>query len=721
MYSFFTQPKGPFRAGFALFPFIFTTLFVFAQLPPNQPYIRVDQFGYLPDGEKVAVLANPQGGFNQADSYSPGSSFEVRRMADHSVAFSGNISSWNNGQTHDQSGDQVWWFDFSALTEEGEFYLVDVQNNVSSHPFQIAENVYQEVMKQAVRTFYYQRCGTPKTVPNVPGKWSDVACHVHSNQDLDCRLVSNPGNAALGKDLSGGWHDAGDYNKYVNFCHSVIHNLLFAFEHHPDIWPDDFEIPESGNGIPDLLDEVKWELDWLLKMQQADGSCLTKVSVTDFAADSPPSADQAPRRYGPATASSTRTIASIFAHAAIVYRLPGIASLNTYADTLEAHAIKAWNWISANPNPSSYDNNGFSSANPEQNAYTQDMTLLVAASYLFALTGDSQYRTYVDANYNSMQPLQWTFWYPYETAVQEAMLYYASLPNATGSVASAIQTNCSNSTGANNASMLPAYQNQTDAYRAYLFDQDYVWGSNEVKAHTASILLDMLRYNLDPANHDDYEKAAAGYVHYMHGVNALGMVMLSNMYDYGAEASVNEIYHSWFWDGTDFDNALTSLHGPAPGFLPGGPNIYYAPSSGYFSPPQDQPHQKSYLDWNTSWPENSWEISEVSIYVQAAYVRMLAHFTRLAEPSTNITPEEQSISFQIFPNPAKNQVIISLEGELLLDYQIQIFDLQGRICLTTERQTNRRMVLPLEQLSPGIYMVRLQNEGNQHSEILLIQ
>jgi MYXO-CTERM domain-containing protein len=95
------------------------------------------------------------------------------------------------------------------------------------------------------------------------------------------------------------------------------------------------------------------------------------------------------------------------------------------------------------------------------------------------------------------------------------------------------------------------------------------------------------------------------------------------LYEYGAEASVNEIYHAWFDDASAWDNAKTSAKGPAPGYLVGGPNKSY---SGPTSPPKGQPAQKCYKDWNTGWPENSWEVSEPAIYYQAAYLKLLSKF-----------------------------------------------------------------------------------------------
>jgi hypothetical protein len=118
-------------------------------------------------------------------------------------------------------------------------------------------------------------------------------------------------------------------------------------------------------------------------------------------------------------------------------------------------------------------------------------------------------------------------------------------------------------------------------------------------------------------------------VHYFHGVNPIGKVYLTNLYDSKADSSINEIYHSWFGDGTVYDNALTSPKGPPPGFVPGGANPTYAPDPSYggtISPPQNNPAQKSYKDWNTSYPQNSWTISEIGIYTQAAYVRAVSKF-----------------------------------------------------------------------------------------------
>ena len=106
------------------------------------------------------------------------------------------------------------------------------------------------------------------------------------------------------------------------------------------------------------------ELDWLVRMQEADGSVLHKVSVTSFAAASPPSADVEPRRWAEPTASATISAAGVLAHAASVYGGSADPVLQAYAATLETAALAAWDWLEANPGriPSSYDNQGFVNA-----------------------------------------------------------------------------------------------------------------------------------------------------------------------------------------------------------------------------------------------------------------------------------------------------------------------------------------------------------------------
>ena len=329
--------------------FLLSVQVLFAQPGTVSEHLKIDQFGYPTDVQKICVINNPVTGFDadEGDFYTPGATLKLFNAVTHTEVFSGPATSWHSNATYDQSGDKIWWFNFSSYTTPGAYYVYDPTNNKRSFTFEIRNDIYTEVLEQSVRMFFYQRSGFEKDEAYAYD-WDDGASHLGPLQDLDCRLATNP-IASTSKQLQGGWFDAGDYNKYVNFAYEPIHDLCLAYIERPEVWTDDYDIPESGNGIPDLLDEVKWELDWLLRMQQANGSVLMKVSVADWSANSPPSADTAPRRYGPAQASATRTAASMFAVAAIAYDLSGNPSMQLFSDTLEQAAVDAWNWLMANP------------------------------------------------------------------------------------------------------------------------------------------------------------------------------------------------------------------------------------------------------------------------------------------------------------------------------------------------------------------------------------
>lgn len=459
-------------------------------------------------------------------------------------------------------------------------------------------------------------------------KWSDAAAFEGANQDRFARSRFDKTNPATARDVHGGWMDAGDYNKYVTFTLSPLCNMLETYRLHPDIFGDNYNIPESGNGIPDLLDEVKWEMDWLKRMQDASGTngFFLKVGVDNFNAASPPSTDNNPRYYLPECTSSTLTGCAVFALAANVYKT--LPALVTYGNDLQTRAINAW----ARAKVTTADFTTFQTACDDQDIKAGDADAgiedqremaIIAAVYLYEATGDTEYRTAFDNLYTQARPVSSWWWGPYYTAVQRAMLRYTTLPGATPAVVNNIRTI---KAGQNGILSINDYNANTDLYRSSMPDDQYHWGSNEVKANAASHNLDFVSFGVNTGQSTLYLEVAESYLHWFHGVNPMGKVMLSNMNAYGGEESVNEFYHSWFGEGTNWDNVQTSLYGPPPGYVPGGPNKNFGITT--INPPFGQPPQKSYREWNTGWNgsfnENSWEITEPSIYGQAAYISLLA-------------------------------------------------------------------------------------------------
>ncbi|MFO7368640.1 MAG: glycoside hydrolase family 9 protein [Bacteroidales bacterium] len=614
-----------------------------AEAQTINPFIIVDQFGYLPESQKIAVLKDPQTGFDAALAYTPGPKFIVADAATGAHVYFGQSVIWNSGATDASSGDKVWHFDFTSFTETGRYYILDSLNNQRSYEFEISPDIYREVLKHAVRTFFYQRVGFDKDAEFAGAAWADSASHMGPLQDKNCRRWDAKTNAATERDLSGGWYDAGDYNKYTSWTANYVVEMMKAYIENPRAWGDDYNIPESGNGIPDLLDEAKWGIDHLLRMQQADGGVLCIVSEDGA---SPPSLAKKQSVYGPATTSASFNTAAAFAIAARVYRSMNMIA---YSDTLVTRAEKAWKWGVANPavifhnNKSEYGTQGVGAGDQEEDDYTRSMSKLEAACYLFEATRKTEYRTYFNQNYSKAHLFEWNYAYPYEPLTQDMLLYYTRIPGATTTVSNAIRNTYKNAM-LNNSENFPAFDAVKDPYLAHM--ENYTWGSNNQKGAQGSMFYNMIHYNLDAARNQDARDAALGYVHYIHGVNPLNLAYLSNMYAYGADSCVNEFYHTWFSNGSPrWDRVGTSLYGPAPGFVPGGPNPSYnwdgccddpancgsssntaICSSENLSPPKDQPKQKSYKDFNTSWPLNSWSVTENSCGYQVSYLKLLSKF-----------------------------------------------------------------------------------------------
>ncbi|HYQ40829.1 MAG TPA: cellulase N-terminal Ig-like domain-containing protein, partial [Polyangiaceae bacterium] len=178
--------------------------------PPQAPlskFIVVDQFGYLPDSEKIAVVRDPQTGFDANDAFTPGANYSLIDAQTGAIALSAAPTPWNAGATDTSSGDKAWWFDFSKVTQPGTYYVLDTEQNVRSDLFEISETVYREVLKQAVRSFFYQRVGQAKDAKWAGAQWTDTASHVGPGQDHECRAFASKDDASSAKDLWGGWYD----------------------------------------------------------------------------------------------------------------------------------------------------------------------------------------------------------------------------------------------------------------------------------------------------------------------------------------------------------------------------------------------------------------------------------------------------------------------------------------------------------------------------------
>lgn len=620
-----TPPRGP--AG----------PFQSCSATPVSELIRVDQFGYRPSAKKVAVLVDPVEGWNAEQQLNPGKLYEVRSWDDGKLLMSGAPQPWGDGKMQASSGDRGYWFDFSVVNAEGSYCIVDRELNLRSYRFDIKRSVYRDVLRAATKVFYYQRANFAKQRPwaCVGDKcWLDRADYVGKGQDREARSVKDRGNASTARDLSGGWWDAGDTNKYVTFAQPAVHQLLTAYTDKPAVFTDDFGIPESGNGVPDLLDEVKVELDWMMKMQPADlsGAVLLKVGNAEHG-DPIPEASTFPRFYYPGGCSaSTIAAASMFAHAALIYSK--VPALKSYGDELATRAKRAFAHFQQNPRRIDCDDGSVLSGDADKSLVEQEQTSVVAAIYLFALTGEQAYADVIAKSYRATRPFQEDRWSSYDPDQGEALLFYASLPNAAAAIKTSILERKLEQ--AKNVDIY-GFKPDLDLYRAFMRTDSFHWAHNMTRANVGNTNYEITLLGAEkPANTATYVERAEGILNYFHGVNAMGIVYLTNMYAYGAEKSANQIFHTWFRDGDPiYDDAQKSRLGPPPGYVPGGPNRQYCTfqkdSKCVKSRLRQQPPQKAYMDFNTGWAPNeehdqSWEVTEPGIYYQAAYVMLVSKF-----------------------------------------------------------------------------------------------
>jgi len=555
----------------------------------NLDNIVVDKFGYKPEMNKVANFRDGEIGLGVDDSdYSPGQKIAVVDDTTNEIVFTGSPNIHKGGIIDPQSGDRTWTFDFSTVQTPGTYYVFDALNNARSATFEINDNVYDNVLREAFKTFIYQRSSFAKTADIVGDNYADDASHIGPFQDSGARLFNDLRNRSTARDLSGGWYDAGDFKKYSNWTADYILGLLHAYHDNPEAWADNWNLPDSGNGVPDILDEVRWGVTHLQRMQETSsettagqtGSVLSVVDSDDRV--TPPSENEANSFYGSASTSATFTSAAAFAYASSTFAALPDTGFQNLAESLRHSAISAYKWAENNLNIR-FNNpeNGVGNGNSEVSSdYMLDAKHRIAAIYLYGLTSENSYKSYVENNYKSTNLMTVFLATPYEVEEPTALLHYTTLNGINPSVGSNIQSrfNALMENAGNGRSSLAE-----DPYRAYV--QEYIWGSNKPKSRKGHMYTQLVSYDLGNKSDQDNLNAAAGYLHYIHGVNPLGKVYLTNMGALGAERSVDELYHRWFANDSQWDNVNSSF-GPPPGYLVGGPNQFYDGSQ-YQSTPNE--------------------------------------------------------------------------------------------------------------------------------------
>jgi endoglucanase len=340
--------------------------------------IRVDSVGYVTGREKLATLVLPAGKTSLTDATA-----EVHVAADGSLAWPCTMT---GPKTDADTGSIYYVADFTGFTDPGTFYvqapglLDDTNMPVRSVNFQIAPDVFRDTLTRAMIGFYAQRCGTAVSITLDGETWSHGICH---QQDASQTYLP-PVMMNVIKPSKQGWHDAGDYGKYVTNGAFTVGMLLDAWQHFtPTLTGLSLPIPEHGGALPDFLAEVKWELDWLLTTQRDDGAVSHKVTALAFEGFVMPEGDAQPRYFTDIGTSATADFVAVMSQAARIYA----AYDQTFADTCKAAALLGYQFLKANPNRIFPDESKFGTGGYQDNSDTGER--LWAGAELFETTGDA--------------------------------------------------------------------------------------------------------------------------------------------------------------------------------------------------------------------------------------------------------------------------------------------------------------------------------------------
>lgn len=299
------------------------------KVPNSNRKILVNQIGYPLRGNKLVILRGSS------------STFHIRDTATSEIVYSAQAQ---DGVEDLCSGDHLFQGDFSSFEEPGQYRIEDEEGNKSA-PFMISEQPYNEVHAGLLKAFYYLRCGEDLD-EEYAGVWKHKACHtspgyVHTNPDQ--RLDGN-----------GGWHDAGDYGKYVVAGAKALADLMLSWELYPEAFDYPVPLPESDGVLPDVLHECKVELEFLLKMQDTvTGGSYHKLTTKQFPGlDVMPEEDEDELVFAPISATATAASCAVMAAAARIY--------DTYdaefADRCLTSAKRSWAWLEAHPNEPGFKN-----------------------------------------------------------------------------------------------------------------------------------------------------------------------------------------------------------------------------------------------------------------------------------------------------------------------------------------------------------------------------
>ncbi len=528
---------------------------------PATAAIHVNQLGFLPGAAKVAVV--PEG---------EARTFAIVKAGTDTVVQTGTLAP---AAAAPEAGDRVRLATFTQLATPGR-YQVRVAGLPDSPPFDIGPAVLQAVNAASIKAFYFNRAGTALDQRHA-GVFARAAGHPDTRVLVHASAAS-PGRPA-GTVIASpkGWYDAGDYNKYIVNSGISTYTLLAAFEDFPGLFrAQALNIPESGNRLPDLLDEALWNLEWMLTMQDpADGGVYHKLTNLGFDGMVMPDRATQPRYVVQKTTAAALDFAAVMATASRVFapyeqQLPGMPA------RMLAASQAAWRWAQAHPKQYYRQPEDVATGEYGDNDVSDEFAW--AAAELFITTGDAAFYKAMNA-----PALQATVpsWAEVRGLAWMSLARHRKSLNAAADgalIASRIDTL--------SASLAAAWKKS--AYGIAMQPADYVWGSSAVALNQSMVLLHGYRLT---GKREYLDAAQAGLDHVL-GRNAPGMSFVTG---YGARSPLHPHHRPSEADG---------IAAPVPGWIAGGPQPGQQDKKDCPAPYPSPLPARSYLDHACSYASN---------------------------------------------------------------------------------------------------------------------
>lgn len=552
-----------------LFVLLAQQLVCFSQKSVDQ--VKTNQVGYYPASSKIAVITGKV----------PTDVFYIVSADGKDTVYEGSIGDREMKSAFSSTTTRI--ADFTSFNKTGDFILRS-RGVKQSFPFQIRDGVYNGLGKAILKGFYYQRSSMPLE-EKYAGKWSRPAGHsdfvvlIHPSAVTDDRpagtVISSPG----------GWYDAGDYNKYIVNSGITMYTLLSAYEDFPAYFDSlRTNIPETGDKIPDILNEALYNLRWMFTMQDPnDGGVYHKCTNAEFDGMVMPGVTKAPRYVVQKSTAATLDFAAVMAHAARIFRKMK-SQLPRLADSCLRASAAAWYWALKHP-AVEYDQARLNKEyKPDINtgAYGDkqlDDEWMWAATEMFITSKNKMYYEVIEQNINDSVSLP--SWSNVRMLAYYTMLRYQNnLPKYTSDMVKLMRRR-----------LLAIADGFIDHISSNAFEtvmgqsrKDFLWGSNAVAANQGILLINAYFLTKDK----DYISGAMSNLDYLLGRNATGYCFVTG---FGTKSPMHPHHRPSVADGID---------DPVPGLLVGGPNPTRQDKCHYlFTDPET-----SYLDSDCAYASN---------------------------------------------------------------------------------------------------------------------